>query len=67
MFLLNQISPPHRLGDVPQVLPHGLGVVQVAGLNHDDFVAVEFNGRTDDVVFLCDVRIAVKPRLIPSR
>ena len=61
VLLPHQIPPSHRLGDVPQVLPHGLRVVQVAGLHHDDRLSVEFNGLTDYVVLLRYIRVAVKP------
>jgi len=29
---------PHRLRDIPQAKPHGLRVIQVAGLDHDDLI-----------------------------
>ena len=32
--VLHEIPLPHRLGYVPKVLPHGLRVIQVSGLNN---------------------------------
>lgn len=55
-----QIGSANGLGDVAQMLPHRLGVIQVTGLHYDHRISVQFEHPPDQLVPLNRLGIAVQ-------
>lgn len=55
----SQIFSPHRLGNVSQVLPYRLRVIQVTRLDDDHLVAIQFQQLPNQLVPLGRFRVTV--------